>query len=241
VPAVRERRFVPVLLWLALLPPFVHAAFIIPRTPQERYGLTLVVVLALLAAESARAWAGRLHLRFGSRRGGALAVAVAAIAAIIVVRDVDAALDRRAPRESDGAGLREVRALGLGPEDIVMTDVPTVVGWYVGGVDVWLSSREYEKYATHDGNDLRDVHTGALLVRNRRELEHAASRLGERRTAWVIGSGRNYQWGDLVDSDLKRFLEQAAVERVRSGDSTRIWRLELPGCLHPLDNGCATR
>ena len=37
------------LLWLALLPAFVHASFLIPRGPQERYGLTLVLVIAVLA------------------------------------------------------------------------------------------------------------------------------------------------------------------------------------------------
>src|SRR4051812_26226493 len=52
--AIRQRLSDTLILWLAPLPTFVHASFLIPRGPQERYGLVLVLVIAVLAAQGAQ-------------------------------------------------------------------------------------------------------------------------------------------------------------------------------------------
>lgn len=227
--ALRSRRPTTLLLWLALVPPFAHAAFVIPRGPQERYGLTLVVVLAVLAADSVVAWADRLGPRLTTLRLSPPLVAAVALGGMLLAhQDVSAVRARAALNPREGSWLREARALGIGPDDLVMSDVPTIAGWYIGGLDFWVSSRDYEKYTTHDGDTLRDVHTGAVLVRNRGDFDRLVSGPFAGRTLWIVASGRSYQWQELVDVDFRTFLDRSAVRRIHPGDNARIWRIELP-------------
>jgi len=109
-----------------------------------------------------------------------------------------------------------------------MTDIPTVVGWYIGDLDYWVSSHEYEKYTTRADDLRRDVHTGAILVRSRGEFERLVARPLAGQRVWVIVSGRNYQWGELVDDDLKSLIDRSAAQRVNSGDNSRILLVNLP-------------
>ena len=225
--AFARRRGDVLILWLALLPPFVHAAAVIPDRPQERYGLTMVLVLVLLAAQSARAWADWA----AARRPRALspgALAGLALAAVLVVhQDVGRGIERAALPTRGGAWLQEARALGIGPSDLVMSDLPTVLGWYLGDLDYWVSSEQYHKYTLPAGELRRDVHTGAVLVRTVADFRRLVDEPSPGRTLWVFASGRSYQWGELVDDDLKAFLERSAQRRVTAADGTRILRIDL--------------
>jgi hypothetical protein len=230
--AIRQRRADTLLLWLALLPTFVHDAFLIPRGPQERYGLTLVLVIAVLAAQGACLAAvplaalaqrvGRVTVSPALIAGGVLAVT------LLAHQDVARAIDRAALSPKEGSWLRQLRELGVGPDDLIMTDVPTTVGWYVGGLDFWVSSKEFEKYTTRSDDVRRDVHTGAVLVRSRADFDRLVARPLAGRTVWVIASGRSYQWGELVDDDLKTLLERSASQRLNPGDNFRLLLLNLP-------------
>jgi hypothetical protein len=231
--AIRRRCSDTLILWLALVPTLLHAAFLIPRGPQERYGLTLVLVMALLGAQGVRLVADTVLEYREGRRGRrtiprTAVVGVALAVMLLAHQDVARAVERAALSSRDGAWLREVRALGLGPEDVVMTDVPTVVGWYVGGLDFWISSRDYEKYTTRSDDLRRDVHTGAALIRQRSDFERLVGRPFAGQAVWVISSGRSYQWGELVDDDLKALLDRSASQRVNPGDNFRILLLNLP-------------
>jgi hypothetical protein len=267
--AIQQRRTDTLLLWLSLAPTFLHASLLIPRGPQERYGLVLVLVIAVLAAQGvwlmARYVAGpwllaawershpfaalracpepaegagsdRTNLRSEGLRSqeGAEAQAAILIAGTVFVvmllahQDVARAVDRAALSPRDGSWLREVRALGIGPDDVVMSDVPTIVEWYVGGLDFWISSREYEKYTTRSGDVPHDVHTGAILVRGRGDIERLVSRGLAGQEIWLIASGRSFQWGELVDDDLKAAIERSASRRINPGDNFRILLIDAP-------------
>ena len=231
--AIRRRCASTLILWLALIPTLLHAAFLIPRGPQERYGLTLVLVMAVLGAQGVRLVTSSILEPPARRRGhpavrGSTVVGVALAAMLLVHQDVARALERAALSPREGAWLRQVRALGLGPDDVVMTDVPTVVGWYVGGLDFWISSRDYEKYTTRSDDVRRDVHTGAALIRQRSDFERLVGRPLAGQSVWVISSGRSYQWGELVDDDLKAFLDRSASQRVNPGDNYRVLLLNVP-------------
>jgi 4-amino-4-deoxy-L-arabinose transferase-like glycosyltransferase len=225
--ALAQRQFESAILWLALLPPFIHAVTIVPEQPQERYGLTFMPVLLLLAAlgvQDIARWAGeRFHLPVAPRLITAAVLAVT----LAAHQNVAAALGRSALSPSDGTWLVEARELGIGPADLVMADLPTVVGWYVGGLDYWITSRDYQKYTVPDGNLLRDLHTGALLVRTRSEFQNLAAQPNQGRTLWIVASGRGYQWHELVDDDLKAYIERSASQRYITPDGFRIYRLDL--------------
>jgi hypothetical protein len=233
--AIRARLTSTLLLWLALLPTLVHAAMLIPRGPQERYGLTLVLVIGALAVQGAALVSvplarllRRLHWPGAAHATPPLVATLLLAATFVGHQDLDRARDRAALSPNEGAWLRLVRERGIGPDDVVMTDIPTTVGWYVGGLDYWLVSRDYEKYTTRADDLRRDVHTGAVLVRSRGELERLAEGPLAGQTVWVIASGRNYQWGDLVDDDLKAGLNRLSAERLNPGDNARILLLRLP-------------
>ena len=231
--ALRARLTSTLVLWLALVPTFVHAAFLIPRGPQERYGLTLLVVLAVLAAQGLALAASILAPVVSRWRSGSPVPASVVVGALLLVtllahQDVARAADRAALSPRDGSWLRVVREQGIGPDDIVMTDVPTMVGWYVGGLDFWISSREYEKYTTRSDDLRRDVHTGAVLIRNRGDFDRLVAKPLASRTVWIIASGRSYQWGELVDDDLKTVVERSASQRLNPGDNFRVLALNLP-------------
>jgi hypothetical protein len=147
---------------------------------------------------------------------------------LLAHQDVARAIDRAALSPREGSWLRQVRELGIGPDDVIMTDVPTTIGWYVGGLDFWVSSKEFEKYTTRVDDVRRDVHTGAVLVRSRGDFERLVARPLAGRSVWVIESGRSYQWGELVDDDLKALLERSAAQRVNPGDNFRLLLLNLP-------------
>jgi hypothetical protein len=91
-----------------------------------------------------------------------------------------------------------------------------------------VSSKEYEKYTSRSGEIRRDVHTGAVLVRSRAEFERLVSRPQAGRRLWVIESGRSYQWGELVDDDLKTLIDRMASQQVNPGDNFRVLLLNLP-------------
>jgi hypothetical protein len=147
---------------------------------------------------------------------------------LLAHQDVARAIDRAALSPKEGSWLRQARELGIGPDDVVMSDLPTTIGWYIGGLDFWITSRDYEKYTTRSDDLRRDVHTGAVLVRSRGDFDRLVTKPLAGRAVWVISSGRSYQWGELVDDDLKALLDRAASQRVNPGDNFRILLLNLP-------------
>lgn len=231
--AIRRRCAQTAVLWLALAPTFLHASFLIPRGPQERYGLILVLVIAVLGAQGVRLATSAI-VDWLARRHRPPAISSAAVVGVVFVtmllahQDVARAIDRAGLSPRDGAWLRQVRELGIGPDDLIMTDVPTVVGWYIGGLDYWISSRDYEKYTVRADDVRRDVHTGAVLIRSREDYERMFGRPLAGQSVWTIASGRSYQWGELVDDDLKAQLDRSASLRVNPGDNFRILLVRVP-------------
>jgi 4-amino-4-deoxy-L-arabinose transferase-like glycosyltransferase len=227
--AVRACRFDTLVLWLALIPPFLHAAFLIPRGPQERYGLTLVLVITVLGAQGAVLLSRYLGQRFRWRtHRSTLLTGAIALGIFLAHQDIGKTIDRAALSPGEGAWLGQARALGIGPDAVVMTDIPTTVAWYLGGVDYWVTSHDFEKYVTRADDVRRDVHTGAIVIRNRSEFDRVVGKAHPGEDVWVIASGRNYQWGELVDDDLKAYLERSSSQRINPGGSARILLLRLP-------------
>jgi hypothetical protein len=236
--ALTGRCYIALILWLALLPSLVHAATIIPDRPEERYGLTLVVVVLVLAALGVRDWTCWIVRRFRRLRVSP-DVLTAGILAIILVahQDVGRALERGALPPSAGAWLAEARALGLGPANLVMSDLPTVAGWYLGDLDYWPRSRLYQKYTLRGDPSAspgqappREVHTGGVLVRDVGDYQRLVARPNGGRTLWVLASGRTFHWERWIDDDLKRVLERSSRDRgaAKLPDGSRILRIDLP-------------
>jgi hypothetical protein len=72
------------------------------------------------------------------------------------------------------------------PDDLIMSYGPTITTFYFGRTDFWIRPRAYSKYVWAGTPPLYDVHTGATLVRNRKELEQFVFALHANRRLWVI-------------------------------------------------------
>ena len=57
------------------------------------------------------------------------------------------------------------------PCDLIVSFAPTLTSHYLGRTDFWLRSEGYAKYAWRDRLPLRDVHSGAVIIRDTQELE----------------------------------------------------------------------
>lgn len=213
------------LLLLAIVPLFLIDAFVLPDRPQERYGLALVPPMFILGVVGVSLLADRIRQRVPGRLGVAAAVLVMLLIPAIHL-DLGGLMRRTDVSRASGTWLDDLVRMGFAGGDRVMTDVPTVTQLYLDRTDFWLVSREYEKYAYRPDGELREIHTNAILVRTTADLERVVRDLPLGQTLWVVGSDRSYQWQELVDRSVRRWLDDHAVARMQSADSTRLYRLQ---------------
>jgi hypothetical protein len=212
-------------LLFAVLPLFVVDAFILPDRPQERYGLALVppmFVLGMVGLTDITAKVRAHANRFAGAAAGIMLIGV--IPAIHL--DIPTLIRRTDASRASGTWLADLYAMGYQPGDLIATDMPTVTQVYLGRTDFWLVSKEFEKYAFRPDGQLREIHTGGLIVRSAGELERLVRDGSHGQTVWVIGSDRSYQWQELVDRSLRRAIDEQSSARMQSADTTRIFRLQ---------------
>ena len=175
---------------LLALPPLAVAA----TTGLARVGPSLVAALgglalggsALVAATNAGAAHGPSMLGVGRLGRGAHVLVGGGLLLALVALSVDPA---RLLAEARARDLAETWVQSLAdrrPDDLVMSFAPTLTMRYLGRTDFWLRSEGYEKYVWANRRVLRDVHTGAVVVRNAAELESLVARQNRGSTLWVV-------------------------------------------------------
>lgn len=213
------------LIVLSIIPLFFVDAFVLPDRPQERYGLALLPPLYVLASAGLAVAVPVISAR--TRLARNLIASILGVAILVLHMNVSTTIRRTDVSRGSGTWLADLRDLGYQPDDIVLTDIPTITYAYLGRTDFWIVSHDYEKYAFAPDGQPRDVHTGGLIVRNTAELDRLVRQPNSGKTAWVIASDRSYQWQELVDRSLRRAIEDQSIDRQVSADSTRIYRLSL--------------
>ena len=143
---------------------FVVDAFVLPDRPQERYGLALVPPMMVLAAVGLAEIATRIRARLPGSIGLLLS-AVLVVGVPLLHLDLGNVARRTDVSRVSGTWLADLEKMGYVPGDIVMTDIPTNMQAYLGRVDYWLVSHDYEKYTYRPDGMLRDIHTNARLIR----------------------------------------------------------------------------
>jgi 4-amino-4-deoxy-L-arabinose transferase-like glycosyltransferase len=198
----------------------------------ERYSLAALPLVALLAAGGIAELLKPLSGRSGSWRGlGALLSLVALLLAFgtALAGDVDlvSRLVRQPPARE--TWLQALEQQGVGPDDLVLSDAPTVVYFYLGRADYFLYSDDYERYTYRTAGGLRSIYTDSLLVRTRRDFERLVERKQLGRTLWVIG--REHQltrWSGLSDRRLLPSLVDSADQVVKTPDGWMFIKVPLP-------------
>ena len=104
------------------------------------------------------------------------------------------------------------------PDDLVVSFAPTLTGHYLGRTDFWLRSDDYAKYVWAGRAPFRDVHTGAILIRDTQELGQLLLTPHQGRTAWIILDGEPAAETNRAAREVALALAALAIETHRSPD-----------------------
>jgi 4-amino-4-deoxy-L-arabinose transferase-like glycosyltransferase len=113
------------------------------------------------------------------------------------------------------------------PDDLVLSFAPTETTHYLGRTDFWLRPNGYSRYVWSGSPPYRDIYTGAVVIRNARELETLVIAPNSGRKLWVLGQRElpPEQRSGLTEM-LNRLLP-ITVEEPATGDQTRVLRVQL--------------
>ena len=116
---------------------------------------------------------------------------------------------------------------GLEPADLVVSFAPTLTSHYLGRTDFWLRSEGYAKYVWAGRTPLRDVHTGAIVLRTPAEVERLLLQPNVGRTVWVVLAGDPSTETSRGMRELAQQLAGLAVETRRPADGRVVLRIQL--------------
>src|SRR5207248_162002 len=95
---------------------------------------------------------------------------------------------RRFQRPTPGpTWLQTLQQQGLQQTDLLITDAPTVVHYYLGRDDYYLYPEGYERFTYRADDALRSIYTNSALLHWPGDFERLVARPNPGRTVWVIG------------------------------------------------------
>ncbi len=196
----------------------------------ERYGLMYVPLLSVIAA-----WSIAEGARLVATWWKVTPVTAARIPpiALVLVFGLSLQGDLRAamrPERPPAQGwLSEFRALGPALEDLLLSDVVTIVAFYQGRVDYWARVRNYERYSYVAGDEIRELYTGAVMVSSESDFQKVVIANPGRRL-WYLGDLRRFSDPyNAVAPDLRaRLVRSAQVSRI-TRDGWVILGIDLGG------------
>lgn len=194
----------------------------------ERYGIMLLPLLAIIAAwslaEGARLVGGRWNIS-PAAAAAAPAIVLVLVFGLSLGQDLRAAMRPKEPPAQ--TWLSAFRALDPSPEDLVLSDVPTIVAFYRGRVDYWARIGNYERYSYAVGADVRELYTGAVMVSNEQDFQRVVE-ANPGRTLWYLGDLQRFFFSDgFVRPGLRARLVRTATVSKITRDGWVILRIDL--------------
>jgi 4-amino-4-deoxy-L-arabinose transferase-like glycosyltransferase len=113
------------------------------------------------------------------------------------------------------------------PDDVVLSFAPTETTHYLGRTDFWLRPNGYSRYVWSGRPPYRDIYTGAVVIRNVRELETLVVAPNTGRTLWVLGQRELPPEQRTGLTEMLNRLLPMTVEEPHTGDDTRVLRVQL--------------
>jgi hypothetical protein len=226
------RRRWRVLIWLPIfvvLIQLIFNGFVLTRRGHPRDIQVLIPFLAVTAMYAAYHVAPMLSCtllgwRFTKQRWRLLSL-VFGLALVLANVDVGRVVSAARPTNSSPTWLQAMAAYT--PRDVVLSYAPTKTTHYLGRTDFWVRPNGYSRYVWSGPPPFRDIYTGAVVVRNARDLETLVIAPNQGRTLWVLAQQ------DLPPeqrSGLTEILTRLApltIEEPRTGDETRVLRVRL--------------
>jgi hypothetical protein len=221
------RGAMPCLLMLLAIVAF--NSFGLVRRGESRYMLAAIPFLAVVAAVSLdRAGPAIVAALAGRRRlGRARHITRFVLLTLLVAVSLDPTR-LIADAQSRAVADTWVQAVASrAPTDLIVSFAPTLTSHYLGKTDFWLRTEGYSKYVWAGRSPLRDVHTGAIVIRSQAELERLLLVPYRGRTAWVVLAGEPSAESLPVMRELALRLATLAVETRRPADGRIVLKLQL--------------
>jgi 4-amino-4-deoxy-L-arabinose transferase-like glycosyltransferase len=204
-------------------------AFGLVRRGESRYVLAALPFLAVAAATALdRAVPTLLAVFAGWRRPGRARHLVRVVALVLlVVLSVDLT---RLSADAQSRNVPSTWAQALAdrdPNDLIVSFAPSLTSHYLGRTDFWARPDDYAKYVWAGSTPPRDVHTGAIVIRDHRDVELVLVAQHPGRVAWVLLAGEPSAELTRPERDLALALVALAVETRRSPDGRLVLKLQL--------------
>jgi hypothetical protein len=214
---------------LVVLVVIVFNAFGLVRRGESRYVLAALPFLAVAAA-TALARLGPLLLTtlVGWQRINRERRLLRTLLLVVLVGvSVDPARLIADARAHDVSSTWVQAVADRGPSDLIVSFAPTLTSHYLGRTDFWLRSDDYAKYVWAGQTPLRDVHTGAVVIRDRRDLDQLLLAPHPGQTVWVILDGDPAAEGSRASREVALALASLAIETRRPPDGRVVLRIQL--------------
>jgi hypothetical protein len=204
-------------------------AFGLVRRGESRYVLAAVPFLAVAATTALDRTAPSLAAVLAGWRwpGRARHVVRAATLFLVVVLSVDPARLLADARARDVRGTWVQALADRDPSDLIVSFAPTLTTHYLGRTDFWARPDDYAKYVWAGRGPLRDVHTGAILLRDQRDVQELLVSRYPGRVAWVVLDGDPAAALARPERDLGLALMALAVETRRPPDGRFVLKVQL--------------
>jgi len=224
---VAGRGVAPCLLMLLAI--LAVNSFGLVRRGESRYMLAALPFLAVVAAVSLdRVGPSIVAALLGRRRlGRARHVIRYVLLTLLVLSTLDPVrliADARA-RAVESTWVQAVA--DRAPGDLVVSFAPSLTNHYLGRTDFWLRTEGYAKYVWATRPPMRDIHTGAVVIRSQAELDRLLLEPYRGRTAWVVLAGEPSAEASLAMRELAQRLSMLAAETRRPADGRVVLKLPL--------------
>jgi len=199
------------------------------RRGESRYMLAAIPFLAVVAAVSLdRVGPSIVAVLAGRRRLGPTRHLTRCVLLTLLVAVSLDPVRLLADARSHAVSSTWVQALsGRKPDDLIVSFAPTLTTLYLGRTDFWVRTEGYTKYVWAGQTPLRDVHTGAVVLRSPADLEQLLIEPNRGRTAWVVLAGEPAAEASRPMRELAQQLASMAVETRRPADGRVVLKLQL--------------
>ncbi len=226
------RRRWRLLIWLpvfAVLIQLIFNGFVLTRRGHPRDIQVLIPFLAVTAVYAAWHVAPMvtctlLGWRFTVQR---LRMLGAVFGLALVVASVDIGRVTSASQRTDPSPTWLQAMDAYTPNDIVLSYAPTQTTHYLGRTDYWMRPNGYSRYVWSGPPPYRDIYTGAVVIRNLRELETLVIARHTGRTLWVLAQLDLPPEQRLALTEMIARLAPITVDERGTGDGTRVLRVQL--------------
>jgi hypothetical protein len=211
-------------------------ALVLQNKQQVRYLLPAYPLLAVLAAAATVRLAGCVSRDWRLERWRALVVAAGLVVVfgLALRSDLAAAADSLRAPPPGPTWLQSLQAEAVQPGDLLLTEGPDIVYFYLGRADFYLYRGPFERYSYRAPDAIRLLSTNSAYIRDYADFRRLVEDANPGRTLWVLGRADIMQeWSATVNRDLWWSFVSSADRQIGTPDGWALLKLRLPRRVTP--------